>query len=70
VQRFAVENATNKKRLEHVPIPTERDMLQRLAGAPHGMLEGRAANRPLFLMEAAMRKHRDFEDLPCFRRHA
>jgi hypothetical protein len=27
-------------------------------------------NGRLVSMEAAMRKHRDFEDLPCFRGHA
>jgi hypothetical protein len=27
-------------------------------------------NRAAFLMEAAMRKHRDFDDLPCFRHDA
>jgi hypothetical protein len=41
-----------------------------VVGAPGRVPEGRAAIGPLFLMEAAMRKHRDLEDLPCFRHHA
>jgi hypothetical protein len=34
------------------------------------MIEGAPGRSAAYLMEVAMRKHREFDDLPCFRDHA